>query len=207
MESQEAKAHQLLGLLELHEESQEFLIPVDFESLGIPTYPTIIKNPMDLGTIKKRLKSHHYTKTQDFIADIQLVWDNCKKFNEAGTEIYQQAVFLEKQTRRYCAKLRLPMLNSNKNSSKNETGAEDMKNVSFEEKWKMTEAVRKVKHDVLEKIVDVVKEKSPDSMEILEKDKIKIKLDVITRETFNILQEIVEGEREEGLPQKRPKKA
>lgn len=85
MDSQEAKAHQLLGLLELHEESQEFLAPVDFDSLGIPMYPTIIKNPMDLGTIKKRLKSHHYTKTQEFIADVQLVWDNCKKFNEAGT--------------------------------------------------------------------------------------------------------------------------
>lgn len=85
MESYETKAHQLLALLELHEESHEFLAPVDFKLLNIPQYPIIIKNPMDLGTIKKNLKSHHYASVQDFIEDIQLVWDNCKKFNEVST--------------------------------------------------------------------------------------------------------------------------
>lgn len=85
MENQEAKAFQLLNLIELHEECQEFLAPVDYKRLGIPMYPIIIKNPMDIGTIKKRLKAHHYTNIHDFISDIQLVWDNCKKYNEAST--------------------------------------------------------------------------------------------------------------------------
>jgi hypothetical protein len=43
------------------EESQPFLEPVDWKALGIPDYPTIIKNPMDLGTISKKLKENKYT--------------------------------------------------------------------------------------------------------------------------------------------------
>src|SRR5574343_557876 len=84
---EENKAYQLLNLLELHEESQEFLAPVDYKKLNIPMYPMIIKIPMDLGTIKKRIKSHHYRNLHEFIAEVQLVWDNCKKYNEQITVI------------------------------------------------------------------------------------------------------------------------
>ncbi|OMJ77714.1 hypothetical protein SteCoe_22617 [Stentor coeruleus] len=205
MENQEAKAFQLLNLIELHEECQEFLSPVDYKRLGIPMYPIIIKNPMDIGTIKKRLKAHYYTNIHDFIADIQLVWDNCKKYNEASTEIHQQAVFLEKQTRRHCSKLRLPLPHTNKNIGNDDGVLEDFKNLTFEEKWRMTEAVRKLNQNALEKIVKVVKEKCPESVETMETDKIKIKLDSITREAFNLLQEIIEEYTSENLPQKRPK--
>jgi bromodomain-containing factor 1 len=31
-----------------------FAVPVDYVSLGIPHYPDIIKNPMDLGSIQKK---------------------------------------------------------------------------------------------------------------------------------------------------------
>jgi len=48
-------------------------------------YPTIIKHPMDLGTVKKKIKAHNYLNAQEFIAEVQLVWDNCKKYNEQST--------------------------------------------------------------------------------------------------------------------------
>jgi hypothetical protein len=81
----ENKAYQLLNLLELHEESQDFLTPVDYKKLDIPMYPIIIKIPMDLGTVKKRIKSRHYRNLQEFIAEVQLIWDNCKKYNDQLT--------------------------------------------------------------------------------------------------------------------------
>lgn len=35
-----------------------FAEPVDYEALKIPDYPTIVKNPMDFGSIKTKLKEH-----------------------------------------------------------------------------------------------------------------------------------------------------
>lgn len=40
--------------LQLHEDSWPFLLPVNTKQF--PTYRKIIKNPMDLSTIKKRLQ-------------------------------------------------------------------------------------------------------------------------------------------------------
>ncbi|OAR02348.1 hypothetical protein LLEC1_03372 [Akanthomyces lecanii] len=46
-----------------------------------PDYYTTIKNPMDLGTMTKRLKSLAYKSKSDFVADLNLIWDNCLKYN------------------------------------------------------------------------------------------------------------------------------
>ncbi len=47
-----AKALSLLQMLESDENSQEFRQPVDYISLGLLDYPTIIKTPMDLSSVK-----------------------------------------------------------------------------------------------------------------------------------------------------------
>ena len=209
---EENRAMQMINLLELHEESFEFQQPVDYKRLGIPMYPIIIKNPMDLGTIRKRTKQHIYKSLHEFISDVQLVWENCKTYNDKGSviltqEIYMQAEFLEKQTKRYCSKLRIPLPHATKNSKHESSILEDLKNVTFEEKWRITEAVRKLSQSALEKIVDIVTQKSPEAVENLDTEKIKIKLDSVSRETFNQLQEIVNEFNMENLPQKRMKKS
>jgi methionine synthase I (cobalamin-dependent) len=79
-----------------------------------------------------------------------------------------------------------------------------MKNVTFEDKWSMTEAIRTLDQTALEKIIEIVREKSPESIETLDTDKIKIKLDVISRETFNQIQTIIDESSLESLPQKKP---
>lgn len=62
-----------------------FLAPVDPVALGIPQYPIIIKNPMDLGTVKRKLSCGAYTSRQAFVADVHLVFNNCFTFNSPGT--------------------------------------------------------------------------------------------------------------------------
>lgn len=79
-----------------------------------------------------------------------------------------------------------------------------MKNVTFEDKWSMTESIRTLDQTVLEKVIEFVREKSPESIETLDTDKIKIKLDVISRETFNQIQTIIDESTLENLPQKKP---
>ena len=59
-----------------------FYEPVDIEKIpGIQDYFDIIKNPMDFTTIKNNLSNNKYLKMQDFLNDVQLVFDNCFLYN------------------------------------------------------------------------------------------------------------------------------
>jgi bromodomain-containing factor 1 len=58
-----------------------FLTPVDPVALKIPTYPDVIKHPMDLGTVESKLKNDQYASVQAFADDLQLIVDNAAKFN------------------------------------------------------------------------------------------------------------------------------
>jgi hypothetical protein len=49
----------LLSLLS-RPESHVFRTPVNWRELGLLDYPDIIKNPMDLGTVKKKMESGAY---------------------------------------------------------------------------------------------------------------------------------------------------
>jgi hypothetical protein len=61
-----------------------FIHPVNVISLKIPHYYKIITSPMDLTTIKKRLDSLWYNNSEECMADIKLIFDNCYAFNTPG---------------------------------------------------------------------------------------------------------------------------
>ena len=68
-------------------ESKVFHDPVDWKGLGLTDYPEIIKNPMDLGTIKTKIEAGSYNTTDETAADIRLVWYNCMLYNRDGSEV------------------------------------------------------------------------------------------------------------------------
>jgi bromodomain-containing factor 1 len=72
-----------------------FMAPVDPVALNIPSYLKIIKKPMDFGTIEKNFKSGVYQSAKDFLADAQLVFQNCYKFNPEGDAVNQMGHQLE----------------------------------------------------------------------------------------------------------------
>ena len=41
----------------------------------------VIKHPMDLGTILKKVKAQAYKDKKAFKADLELIWDNCFIYN------------------------------------------------------------------------------------------------------------------------------
>jgi bromodomain-containing protein 4 len=69
---------------------------VDVDGLGLHDYRDIIKHPMDLGTIQKRLKpgvtrgwgTTHYKSTTDVLRDVERVWFNCREYNEEGDPVW-----------------------------------------------------------------------------------------------------------------------
>ncbi|XP_069561194.1 bromodomain-containing protein 3-like [Brachyistius frenatus] len=64
-----------------------FYTPVDTEALQLHDYHDIIKHPMDLGTVKKKLDGGEYQDAQGFAADVCLIFSNCYKYNPAHHDV------------------------------------------------------------------------------------------------------------------------
>ncbi|XP_047442154.1 bromodomain testis-specific protein isoform X2 [Mugil cephalus] len=79
-----------------HQYSWPFRQPVDAVTLCLPDYYTIIKNPMDLGTIKMRLQNRYYWQARDCIQDFNNMFTNCYVYNRPGDDIVFMAQTLEK---------------------------------------------------------------------------------------------------------------
>ncbi|CAI7631665.1 unnamed protein product [Penicillium glandicola] len=61
-----------------------FYYPVDPVALNIPTYHSVIKNPMDLSTAQSKLKTGQYENAKEFENDVRLIFKNCYRFNLRG---------------------------------------------------------------------------------------------------------------------------
>eukprot|EP00210_Caulerpa_lentillifera_P001621 g1559.t1 len=69
----------------LGNEAGVFTAPVDLREA--PDYFNIVKEPMDLETIRKRLERGFYENPRDFSEDMRLVWSNCALYNKKGEYI------------------------------------------------------------------------------------------------------------------------
>nr|XP_019607902.1 PREDICTED: bromodomain testis-specific protein [Rhinolophus sinicus] len=86
----------VLKALWKHSFSWPFQQPVDAVKLKLPDYYTIIKNPMDLSTIKKRLEHKYYVQASECIEDFNKMFSNCYLYNKPGDDIVLMAQALEK---------------------------------------------------------------------------------------------------------------
>lgn len=64
--------------------------------LDLPTYPKIVKRPMDLATMRKKLDAQEYNSAQKFYDDFKLMIRNCFAFNPPGTPVNQAGVELQR---------------------------------------------------------------------------------------------------------------
>ncbi|XP_043951816.1 bromodomain-containing protein 3-like [Gambusia affinis] len=79
-----------------HQFAWPFYQPVDAVSLGLPDYHKIITSPMDLGTIKKRLKNNYYWSSSECLQDFNTMFTNCYIYNKPTDDIVLMALALEK---------------------------------------------------------------------------------------------------------------
>ncbi|XP_075035519.1 CREB-binding protein isoform X3 [Mixophyes fleayi] len=75
-------------------ESLPFRQPVDPQLLGIPDYFDIVKNPMDLSTIKRKLDTGQYQEPWQYVDDVWLMFNNAWLYNRKTSRVYK-----------YCTKL------------------------------------------------------------------------------------------------------
>ena len=91
----------ILGELYYHYEATDFLEPVTEDLIGPEMYEDyckVISEPMDIGTVIQKMKSGAYHNSKDlFRQDIELIFTNCRLFNEEDTEIVNCAKTLSKK--------------------------------------------------------------------------------------------------------------
>lgn len=81
----------LLDKLMKHKFGWVFDAPVDVEGLGLHDYYTIIKHPMDLGTVKSRLNKNWYKSPKEFAEDVRLTFHNAMTYNPKGQDVHVMA--------------------------------------------------------------------------------------------------------------------
>ncbi|CAN4117570.1 unnamed protein product [Withania somnifera] len=86
----------LLERLMKHKHGWVFNQPVDTEGLGLHDYFDIIKNPMDLGTVKSRLETNLYKSPKEFAEDVRLTFQNAMTYNPKGQDVHMMAEQLAK---------------------------------------------------------------------------------------------------------------
>ncbi|KAK7899559.1 hypothetical protein WMY93_020412 [Mugilogobius chulae] len=68
-----------------------FYKPVDAEALELHDYHDIIKHPMDLSTVRKKMDKSEYNDPQSFATDVRLMFSNCYKYNPPDHEVVAMA--------------------------------------------------------------------------------------------------------------------
>ena len=102
----------VVGLLERHSKASPFLDPVDPVALGIPHYFDVIKKPMDISTLSKKLEQGEYSNilpkdavgrtpvsrmlNGPFRKDVELIFDNAMNFNPPDDWIHLSALAVKK---------------------------------------------------------------------------------------------------------------
>ncbi|KAL8167206.1 hypothetical protein V2J09_008705 [Rumex salicifolius] len=86
----------LLERLMAHNYAYVFNEPVDVVKLNIPDYLTIIKQPMDLGSVKRKLASGAYSTPFEFVSDVRLTFSNAMTYNPPKNDVHIMAKTLSK---------------------------------------------------------------------------------------------------------------
>lgn len=69
--------------------------PVDPKKFMIDDYFDVVKNPMDFGTIKKKMQAHAYKSMEGFVQDMELVFSNCLLYNGLDNPVSKLAIELK----------------------------------------------------------------------------------------------------------------
>ena len=77
------------------DENGFFGVPVDPVKHACPDYLHVIKRPMDLGTVSKKLDRSEYRTVESLYRDVMQIWRNAKMYNPAGHGVHTAAQGME----------------------------------------------------------------------------------------------------------------
>lgn len=195
VEEKEAEAGRELLLLECkavlkhlmeHKHGWLFNDPVDPKKLDIPDYPSVIKHPMDLGTIKSKLDKKEYRDIGlEFAKDVRLTFENAMLYNPPGHEVHNfakklMALFEKEWSKKRTAEAPPP---------KTPLQTSSFRALSFEEKQNLLENLQTLPLHMQHAAVMLMTERSPHVD--WSSDEVDVQLDLMDNQTLQELDEHV----------------
>uniref|UniRef100_A0A5B7BNY6 Putative Bromodomain-containing protein isoform 4 n=1 Tax=Davidia involucrata TaxID=16924 RepID=A0A5B7BNY6_DAVIN len=198
----------LLKKLMSHQYGWVFNTPVDVVELNIPDYFTVIKHPMDLGTIKRKIVSCEYLSSLDFLADVRLTFSNAMTYNPPGNDVYLMADTLSRffEVRWKLIEKKLPVNDSQQLTVKSMPPSKrrkiDSMNhkvipkpikriITAEEKHNLSRELEALLGDLPDNIVEFLREQSSNGRETGE-DEIEIDIDDLSDDAFFTLRKLLD---------------
>jgi len=84
-----------VAAIRAHPAAWPFVEPVPRDE--VPDYYLVIKDPIDLQMIARRLEADFYITSDIFIADLRRMLSNCKFYNKPDTVFYKCAEEIEER--------------------------------------------------------------------------------------------------------------
>ena len=185
----------IVNALNQRPDSVPFREPVDWRGLGLYDYPQVIAKPMDLATVKQGIEKGGYKSLNDCADDVRLIWNNCKKYNQDGSDFYNLADSFSKKFEDKFSKLKAD------NPAMDEEEVDHAP--SLEEKTKFSHNIYRIKQEELGVLVEKLDAKCPEAIDkSTADDEIEINIDAIDPRTFHDLDRYVR----QCLAQSNPKK-
>ncbi|KZV58742.1 hypothetical protein F511_18767 [Dorcoceras hygrometricum] len=206
----------LLNRMMSQKDAWVFNEPVDVVKLNIPDYVTIIKHPMDLGTIKGKLRSNQYSSPMDFAADVRLTFENAFTYNLRGSQVHYMAEALSSffEMRWKAIEKKIPATASESRASKSSVIIEpqnppskkqktaSLKNqvnqevdrplMSSLERQKLGAELEALLAELPDNIIDFLKESTVNGNQVNE-DEIEIDIDALSDETLFTLRKLLDS--------------
>ncbi|KAJ0401508.1 hypothetical protein P43SY_009368 [Pythium insidiosum] len=186
---QKKKCSDLLEYFIRLDSTEPFRERVNWEEWGLYDYLQVVKVPMDLGTIRNKLGKNEYKKAAEFARDVRLVWDNCKLYNQDGSDLYLLADDLSKK------------FEDKVKSMKLDVGPRADRSIpapTVEEKLAFGQNIYKLVGKDLGLVVEILEEQCPKALDKSSPDEVDIVIDSIDNKTFRDLFKLVQEKVPEG---------
>lgn len=204
------KCQTILKTVKAHKHAWIFADPVDPVKLNIPDYFTIIKRPMDLGTVKANMDNGTITTPEQFKDDVILTFANAMKYNPPEHDVHKMAKSLnelfvqkwEKEEDSIKQKWRLeanggthipsaPGQHTSEPIGKRllDTDFKDDTPMTYEEKRELSANMNKLPGKKLGAVVQIIHDRNPKILQqnVEDPDEIEVDIDKIDDATLRFL--------------------
>ncbi|KAL3632759.1 hypothetical protein CASFOL_025743 [Castilleja foliolosa] len=190
----------LLEKLMKHKHGWVFNTPVDPVGLGLHDYFVIIREPMDLGTVKNRLAQSWYKSPVEFAEDVRLTFRNAMTYNPKEQDVYVMAEQLSKIFEDKWADMKktidIPQLIDLKRKTmdgvaqsgkvpvpkKPKAKDRDKREMTYDEKHKLSVNLQNLPSEKLENVVQIIKKRNSSVSQ--QDDEFEVDIDNVDTETL-----------------------
>lgn len=188
---------QLIFELETENIAQEFLVPIDMtQSKSIVVqYKREISKPVDFLTIKKRLKANSYNSIKDVYNDVMLIWENCVRYNEDNSNIYNNAMTLKEKSKELFG-IYFPEFLGKKRGRAIEDDMEDSvessDKITLLEKCLMKNKIEELDKDAISKVITFIDKEFKECLIAGDWEFLKINIDKMKKPFYQRLMAFIE---------------